>query len=317
MTGLGITEGTLGTHPGLGYRNALAIPGKNWRHDGSTDRACRSPTFFKEEMARRNTVLTVRNLNRTSSKVSKGTFERASKTTAKSQVGILGRTRGLSLPIPRRNRVTSGFLPRDWLPTGEWWAEIASIYTLNVYEDNPEANLSCRNSNTDPIGYSTGSSWWLWHQHVKSCHLAAYDFLVEGALDWRMVSTTSIERPDAMRCAPSEATPTASTTLGGGERWCPLPERGDPAVRESPMESLLEGLPGPQTMDGPASTALLTIDLVLTRTPCPDRCVLCTEGSTLYFAFSLNHKPLMGVRTTSRCRTANCSDCARIKQWLM
>ncbi len=51
---------------------------------------------------------------------------------------------------------------------------------------------------------------------------------------------------------PSGATPTVSTTLGGGKRWCPLPERGDPAVWESPMESLLEGLPGPQTMDGPA-----------------------------------------------------------------
>ncbi len=86
-------------------------------------------------------------------------------------------------------------------------------------------------------------------------------FLVEGALDWRMVSTTSVERRDAMSCAPSGATPTASTTPGGGERWCTPPVRGDPVSgRESPMESLIEGLPGPQTMDGPASTRLLTRD---------------------------------------------------------
>ncbi len=64
-----------------------------------------------------------------------------------------------------------------------------------------------------------------------------YDFLVEGALDCRMVSTTSAGRPNAMSCA------TVSTTLGRGEKLCPLPVRGDPAGRESPMESLLEGLP--------------------------------------------------------------------------
>ncbi len=126
ITGRGTTEGTLGTYPGLGYKNALAIPGANSRHDGATDRACRSPTLFKEEMAKRNTVLTVRNLQGTSSRGSKGALERASRTTAKSQVGILGRTGGLSLLVPRRNRVTNGFLPRDCSPTGAWWAAIAA-----------------------------------------------------------------------------------------------------------------------------------------------------------------------------------------------
>ncbi len=99
---------------------------------------------------------------------------------------------------------------------------------------------------------------------MNSCHLAVYDFLVEGALDWRMVSTTSVERPDAMSCVPSGATPTASTTLGGGEKWCPLPVRGYPTGWECPMESFLAGLPGLQTMDGPASTGLLKGD-----EPCP------------------------------------------------
>ncbi len=39
-----------------------------------------------------------------------------------------------------------------------------------------------------------------------------------------MVSTTSVERPEAMSCAPSGATPTVSTTPDGGERTNPLPE---------------------------------------------------------------------------------------------
>ncbi len=82
MTGSGTTEGTFGTHPDLGYRNDLAIPGANSRHDGATDRACRSLTLFKEEMASRNTVLTVRNLKETYSRGSNGAFKIASKTTA-------------------------------------------------------------------------------------------------------------------------------------------------------------------------------------------------------------------------------------------
>ncbi len=52
-----------------------------------------------------------------------------------------------------------------------------------------------------------------------------------------MVSATSVERPEAMSCAPSGATPIVSTTPSGGERSCPLPVRGDPSWRESPMES--------------------------------------------------------------------------------
>ncbi len=39
----------------------------------------------------------------------------------------------------------------------------------------------------------------------------------EGALECRMVSTTSVERPESMSWAPSEAKPTVSTVLVGGE----------------------------------------------------------------------------------------------------
>lgn len=37
---------------------------------------------------------------------------------------------------------------------------------------------------------------------------------MEGALEWRTVSTTSVEIPKSMRWATSEATPTVSITLG-------------------------------------------------------------------------------------------------------
>ncbi len=40
-----------------------------------------------------------------------------------------------------------------------------------------------------------------------------------------------------MSRAPSGATPIVPTTPSGGERSCPLPVRGDPSWRESPMES--------------------------------------------------------------------------------
>jgi hypothetical protein len=42
----------------------------------------------------------------------------------------------------------------------------------------------------------------------------AYGFLVEGALDWRMVSTTSVDRPEAKSCAPSGATLKVSIAPG-------------------------------------------------------------------------------------------------------
>ncbi len=57
-----------------------------------------------------------------------------------------------------------------------------------------------------------------------------------------------------MSCVHSGATPTASTALGGGERWCPPPERGDPSWQESPMESRREGTPGPRTILSPGRT---------------------------------------------------------------
>ncbi len=108
-------------------------------------------------------------------------------------------------------------------------------------------------------GQLTGSCWRALHHEVKNFHFRVYTFLVEGALDWRMVSTTSAGRPEAMSCAPSGATPTFSITPGGGAEWHPLLVRGDPPWWEPPKESRLGGKSGPRTILGPASTGLLTV----------------------------------------------------------
>ncbi len=89
---------------------------------------------------------------------------------------------------------------------------------------------ACGNSRTVPVGQLTWSSWRSSHHEVKSLHFRAYCFLIEGALDWRMVSTTFVERPEAMSCTSSGATPTTSRAPGrerSGEK------RTDGGVREN------------------------------------------------------------------------------------
>ncbi len=119
-TGCGVTEGTLGTYPARGYKKALAIPGAKSKCVGATDRACKSPTLFRDEIARRNTVFRVRWRSVISSIGSNGGLQRASNTTARSQGGIRDRTGGLSLSAPRRKRVTKGCLPTDCPPREAW-----------------------------------------------------------------------------------------------------------------------------------------------------------------------------------------------------
>ncbi|KAI5621402.1 caspase recruitment domain-containing protein 8 isoform X3 [Silurus asotus] len=71
-------------------------------------------------------------------------------------------------------------------------------------------------------------------KHKQECHLAAYDLLMEAALEWRMVSTTMVERPEPWNCALSGST--ASTNLSGGVPFHPLLQRGDHSLEESPRE---------------------------------------------------------------------------------
>ncbi|KAI5612378.1 neural cell adhesion molecule L1-like protein precursor, partial [Silurus asotus] len=80
-------------------------------------------------------------------------------------------------------------------------SEDGLIATLALDGANHFANCSCRNSNTKSTGQWTGSNWSRKHQAVNRCHLAAYNLFVEGALDWKMVSTTSVVRLEPLSYA--------------------------------------------------------------------------------------------------------------------
>ncbi len=75
-----------------------------------------------------------------------------------------------------------------------------------------------------------------------------------------MDSATSVERPESMSCASSGATTTASTTPRRGERPCPLPVRGDPSRRESPMESRQREEIRSENYTQPGQNGVLAID---------------------------------------------------------
>ncbi len=78
--------------PAVGWRRALKAgtpvwgKGRLWPSQvqspsrKATERACMSPTLFRDEMAKRKTVLSVRAGSETSSRGSKGGLEKASRT---------------------------------------------------------------------------------------------------------------------------------------------------------------------------------------------------------------------------------------------
>ncbi len=57
-----------------------------------------------------------------------------------------------------------------------------------------------------------------------------------------MVSTNSVERPVSISWAPSEAKPTVSTALVGGEISSPLLGTEGPSCRGAPEEAHQEGI---------------------------------------------------------------------------
>ncbi len=80
---------------------------KKSRYEGATERACRSPTLFREDKAKRSTVFKVRRSSDISIG-SKGGLQRASSTTTRSRGGTRDRTLGLSLITPWRKRAIRG-----------------------------------------------------------------------------------------------------------------------------------------------------------------------------------------------------------------
>ncbi len=94
-----------------------------------------------------------------------------------------------------------------WLPTKRGVVgRIAATWTFKVEWVNPAESWACSNSRTVTnmgswLGRAGGLRTMNWKSHFK--HTVSSS---EGALDWSMVSTTSVERPETMSCAPSGAT---------------------------------------------------------------------------------------------------------------
>ncbi len=77
---------------------------------------------------------------------------------------------------------------------------------------------------------------WVVCFHLNSFHFRAYCFLVVGAQDWSMVSTTLVERLEAMRCAPQGPHPQFPLLRAGVKDESPIRERRSPLVRISKGE---------------------------------------------------------------------------------
>ncbi len=101
--------------------------------------------------------------------------------------------------------------------------------------------------NTEPARQLTGSSWWFTHHDVKTAYFKEYCFLVEEALGWSMVSTTSVERQGIYDLGPLRGN-THSFHNPGIEVF----NRKALSCPESPMESCQGGTLGLRIMPGPA-----------------------------------------------------------------
>lgn len=107
---------------------------------------------------------------------------------------------GLSCLAPHKNRDTRGWLPTEALSKGLWPAEMVATWICSVAGVKPVEMRSWRNSSTEPTGQLTGFRWRCSHHDKKSRYFRAYRFLVEGALELKIVSTTLVERTVSMSC---------------------------------------------------------------------------------------------------------------------
>lgn len=72
-----------------------------------------------------------------------------------------------------------------------------------------------------PLGIYLCPNLWSLRHKGNTLQFRVYNFLVEGALELRMFSTTSAERSSLRNLSPSGTRTTASTSLAGCEILCP------------------------------------------------------------------------------------------------
>lgn len=58
---------------------------------------------------------------------------------------------------------------------------------------SPAVRGCCRNSSTEPTREWMRSKWLCLHHNTMNCQFSPFNFFVEGALTFRMVSTTVVE----------------------------------------------------------------------------------------------------------------------------
>lgn len=176
-------------------QNYFKQTGAKCRQEEATDEACKSPTLLNNVRANNRAILRIVNFSEADSKGSERVPDNPSRTTERSQKGTRELQIGLSHLATWRKWDTRGFCPTEapliWL----WHADIAATYPLSLAGDNPAERRSCRSSSTEPIGQWTRSAWCCAHHDSKRRHFRALSFLVDGALAFKMVSTTS-DKPE-------------------------------------------------------------------------------------------------------------------------
>lgn len=79
----------------------------------------------------------------------------------------------------------------------------------------PTEGCSWINSSTGPTRQWTDSKRLYSHHEANRCHFRVYSFLVKGALAFKMVSRTSVRRPESSSGSPSGAKPPVSKVAPG------------------------------------------------------------------------------------------------------
>ncbi len=89
------------------------------------------------------------------------------------------------------------------------------IHTLFIKGACPTEGRSWSNSSTGPTRQWTDSKRLCSHHEAKRCHFRVYSYLVKGALAFKMVSRTSVRRPESSSGSPSGAKPPVSKVAPG------------------------------------------------------------------------------------------------------
>ncbi len=164
--------------------------------------------------------------------------------------------------------------PKGCPLTNACCAEIAATYTLLVEGALLFSSRDCRKHNTSGTEHCSGITPHWVHHSVKSFHLQAYIFLVEGALEFRIVFFTFISQAPNSNSGSSAAKHRAVVCLDLDAKSIPATAGEDPVSWEDSRVPRWEVCITMGTMVSPAN-------LVPLRAPCSVLSVSCGELAEL------------------------------------